>query len=270
MVKKREPEKAIELAKKEGLLFAGDFAKHLGFDGEARKLWIKYIDSNPDKKEWWILRNEAEERGLIEKAVDMYKIGARLPLQGGGDYKFFEEGGNFAEEHGLLEKAKEMYLKASYAEEEKARECGDDYWGYDHFFKAIKLAMKAEKGERAKKIANETSKLLGQGLLLRNCDVLSTIEHYKKEMRRFGFTEALAIYEIKNVLRPNVFVSDSFEKAGDIAANYALGEEASRLYNLAIKHSQDSGKFDEALRIARKAGFEDKINELEQIVCVLS
>jgi len=43
MVKKGEPEKAIELTKKDGLLFAGDFAEHLGFKEEAKKLWIKYM-----------------------------------------------------------------------------------------------------------------------------------------------------------------------------------------------------------------------------------
>lgn len=246
-----------------GLLYeAAEIAQQFGLKEEAERLSMEYIDRIISRApgRWYSLRDFAERKGLLEKAVEMYERAANNETIDIIKAQKLESGGDYALEKGLIKKAQEMYVKSSERYQKEAEQNPDNsYSKFSSLSEAMRMAKKAGDGKRLRSLFVSISHLLlNESFNMHNPRAEDTV---RGEAKRYGLIEEMIDLDEKK---------RNYEKAGDTAKEYNQPEKAEKLYKEAIISAKELGDFSQALEIAKKAGLENEIQLLTSLQTALS
>jgi tetratricopeptide (TPR) repeat protein len=255
---------AIQLhIEREAFNAAGEVAERHNRD--VKELYNMHIDEEiREGTEWYYIRNYAKEKGLFRRAVEMYEKGAKEETIRQRKAEHFKDGASLAEKHGLPD-ARRMYSNSSIQYELLAEEENDGYWTHSHYWDAIRMAGEAEDGNRVSELTRKVSEMLINGWAKDDSYYWNIVKNHRIFMEQMELTDEIIFYESGMALKSN-----DYEGAGDVYAKYERTEQAREFYSQAIESCEKSGKFERALRIAKKAGLEKRVKMLEQVQEVLS
>jgi len=209
---------------------------------------------------------EAKKEGYVGSVLDLYALWVKsekfddMAIEAGLEaIKYIEE--NLQEVQRFLGKRDEVY-RVIFERYENLVSEGPGYWHHNALMGFMSAAKRVGDIQKAREISRRASNEIVSG---GHENYMMVRKFHETSLKEEGFIDELADMYLALARRcievPEV-CARKLEELGRVS-------DAKKVYSEAVSFHEDSGRFREALSLARDAGLDEKSSELEEILNLL-